>query len=173
MQKLACLLLLLLATTVTAEDKVYRYVDANGVIHYTDKPPSKGAKPVKLPKLQTFSGGTGAPAPAPDASPLPVAPQFSLAINSPTPDQTFRGTGTTVNVTVSILPALVSGYGLIYYLDGTPQNDTPITQTSHTLSGLERGSHDITVALVGPKGEEVARSSVTVYMKQPIAKHNN
>ena len=57
----------------------------------------------------------------------------------------------------------------MYSVDGQAQNSDPVSQTSYTIGGLERGSHTITVALIGPKGEQAAAGSVTVHMKPPIA----
>ncbi len=167
---LSLLLLLITANVAVAtgspDDKVYRYVDPNGVVHYTDKPPSKDAKPVSLPGLQTFKHG------ASDAkyASLPTKPQFSLAINSPTPDQTYHDTTNSIVISVSILPALVSGYGLIYSVDGAPLNSSPSEQTSYTVSDLDRGTHTLSVALIAPNGEQVAGGSTTVHLLQPALK---
>lgn len=158
-----------LAFAAEEDDKVYRYTDSKGVTHYTDKPPAKNAKPIDLPKLQTYSNtlsGSSAPAPPP----VPLAPRFSLAINSPTPEQTFRDNDTQVSVSVTVLPALVSGYGLIYALNGQPQNTEPLNQTSFTLSGVERGTHAVSATLIGLKGEVLASNSVTIHVRQPVAK---
>lgn len=176
MRKVVALLLNLAAAGVwaappassQADDKVYRYTDPSGVIHYTDKPPAKDSKPVELPRLQTYRFKKGAPRVTAPPSP-PPAPKFELAINSPTPDQTVRS-GTDITVSVSVLPGLVEGYGLVYALDGAAQGEGPVQETTFTLKGAERGEHSITVALVGPNKEELASSSVTVHMLPPTVK---
>lgn len=176
MRSLSCLFLLLCAATVSAEDKVYRYVDEKGVVHYTDKPPAKDSKPVNLPKLQTFSGAGIGNAGGASASKkkaedkIPAMPTFSLAINSPTPDETLRDAARSVGVSVTILPALVSGFGLVYLLDGQAQNEQPLSQTSFTIQNIERGTHEISVNLVDAEGKLVASSSVTVHSKPPVAR---
>lgn len=166
-------LLLLCAGTAGAEDKVYRYVDDKGVVHYTDKPPTKEAKPVELPKLQTFKGGGTSSSTAKKKTEevkIPAMPAFTLSINSPTPDETLRDAARSVTVSVSILPALVGGYGLNYKLDGQTQNNQPLAQTSYALEGIERGSHEISVDLVDADGKVVTSSSVTVHSKPPVAR---
>ena len=55
MRALALMLALIFALPAAAE--VYRWVDENGVVHYTDKPPAPGAEPAKLPKLQKMPSG--------------------------------------------------------------------------------------------------------------------
>lgn len=147
------------------DDKVYRYTDDNGVVHYTDKPPAKDAKPVELPHIQTYHSKHINTRPA-AAPPVKEAPKFELAINSPTPDQTVRS-GTDIAVSVSVLPGLVEGYGLVYSLDGAPQNEVPSGETSYTLKGANRGDHTVTVALIGPKKDELASTTITVHMLPP------
>ena len=167
------LLLILLAGAAQATE-VYRYTDENGVTHYTDKAPSKDAAPAKLPALQTMPSLSGKVNTSTSSASAPkvFVPDFSLSISSPTPEQTFRNPGEAVEVSVSVMPGLAAGYGLIYSVDGSAQNPDPTLSTSLSLPGLERGSHSIGVALVDAQGNEVASSSVTVHMKPPVAKNN-
>lgn len=168
MRVLICLLCLGLSAPVAAE--IYRYVDANGVVHYTDKPPRKDAQPIELPPLQSSGEGVMPQLSAPP--PKVERPVFRLSVTSPSPDETFRDPSGVVNFSVSILPGLVSGYGLVYYLDGVAQNPEPTPQTRFTYAGLERGSHVLAAALIGPDGREVARSeALTVHLKPPIARN--
>ena len=172
MRRVVCLLLLV-ATSAFAEDQVYRYVGPDGAIHYTDKPPDKQAKPVQLPPLQTFkSTGTPTSGSAPASEPAKPAgtPSFSLSIDSPAAEETFREVNPDINISVSVLPGLVNGYGLIYAVDGQPQNEEPVSQTSYVVSGLERGSHTLSVSLVNARGETLDTQSVTVHMKPPVVK---
>lgn len=151
-------------------DKVYRYTDDKGVVHYTDKAPSKEAKPTELPKLQTFKAGAPPKNISFSDGPAGGAPKFSLSFDSPSPEQTYRDPGASVEVAVSVMPGLIGGHGLIYSVDGTPINDAPSFSTTMSIPGLERGSHIVSVSLVDAKRREQARASVTVHMKPPIAK---
>ena len=175
MRKLLALLLLGLAAAAAGADspsvqpdKVYRYTDEAGVVHYTDKPPSKDAKPVNLPPLQTYRFKKAPPRPA-APPPTPAPPTFELAITSPTPDQTVRS-GTDIAVSVSVLPGLLDGYGLVYALDGAAQTESPVSETSFTLKGAMRGEHTVTVSLIGPERQELTSSSITVHMLPPTVK---
>ncbi len=161
-------LLLFAGSSFAAEDqdKVYRYTDSQGVVHYTDKPPSKDAQPTKLPKIQTFKS-TNPPKDFAYSDSSPAKTKFSINIESPSPDQTYHEVAPVVNVSVSIMPGLVGGHGLIFYVDGVPKNDAPSFNTSLALSGLERGSHTIDVSLVDAKRAEQAHASVTVHLQQP------
>ncbi|MBL6751603.1 MAG: DUF4124 domain-containing protein [Nevskia sp.] len=148
---------------------VFRWVDKDGVVHYSDKPPAPDAKPAELPQLQTFKSGTlpqlpdGAPATAAPAQPAAPA---TVTIVAPAQQETIRDAER--HVSVSVNAPVTGGNGLVYYLDGAAQNDSPTQSTAFLLSGVERGEHTIAVALVGPDGHEIARSaSTTIYMKPP------
>jgi len=156
---------------LAAAAEIYKYVDDNGVTHYTDKPPVKGAKPAALPPLQTIPSSESLQSPASTPAKKKKPPiDYVLAIASPAPEQTFRDTTGEVSVSVSVQPALAEGYGLMYYVDGKAATAEPVGSTGFSLSGLERGSHAIAVALVDPDGEEVARAGVNVHLKPPTAK---
>jgi hypothetical protein len=148
------------------------------VVHYADKPQNPGDQPVQLPKLQTYKSGTAPPGfagsadTAATAAPAAAAPAAAagIAITAPEADETIRDAEGKVEVSVSAQPA--RGQGLVYYLDGTAQNATPTPSTAYLMTGVERGDHSISVALVGPDGQEVSRSSgVTIHMMPPMARH--
>jgi hypothetical protein len=170
MRKFALALLMFCVVLHAQEkDKVYRYTDSKGIIHYTDKPPAKDAKPVELPPLQTFPSTGTVNLSAPTA-PVKVAQQFTLAITSPTADNTFRDADEAIAIVVSVTPSMPLGYGMTFTSDGAPLHEGVLQQTSFSVAGLERGSHTITATLSDPQGQAVASSSVTVHIKQPQAR---
>jgi len=176
-QRMRTLILLTLAclgfaAAAAAPTDVYRWVDANGVVHYSDKPQNPGDKPVSLPHLQTYAPGAapaGFVSPADDSGPAkPV--KLSVSISSPAPDETIRDAEGKFTVTVAATPG--PGEGLIYYLDGTAQNQQPTPSTALLYSGVERGQHTVSAALVGGNGTELARSAaVTINMMPPSVRH--
>jgi hypothetical protein len=107
----------------TRSGEVYKWVDANGVIHYTDKPPKENAQPARLPPLQTYREGT-----LPDlkkfdkaaGKPITnVGPQ--LQVVTPSSEEVFRGGERTVPVAVVVTPPLSGDQRLVYMLDDKPQ----------------------------------------------------
>lgn len=155
----------------TEDDTVYRHTDQQGVVIYSDKPLTQSSKPVNLPKLQTFSSNK----PLKDfkfSEPAAAAPQFSIAFDSPTPNQNYHVPNAAVDVSVSVMPGLIGGYGLMYTVDGKPLNDAPSFSTSVSIPSLERGSHTIGVSLVDATRKPQASASVTVHMKPPTVKRN-
>lgn len=165
---LPLLLLLLSLPTLSQAGQVYRYTDDKGVVHYTDKPPSKDAAPTALPPIQTFKSNNVVKE-IQAVEKKAAVKNFSLSIESPTPDQNYREPNPDVSVSVRVMPGLVGGHGLLYYVDGKLQDEAPSFNTQHTVQGLERGSHTIDVSLVNALREEQARTSVTVHVKSPSA----
>jgi hypothetical protein len=171
--RILLVLLLLVASAAVAKEEVYKWVDENGVVHYTDKPPSDNAAPAKLPPLQTYKGGS-----APDLRKFDKGPQdgkpyaglTQVQVVTPSHDETFRGGERTVPIAVVVTPSLREGQQLIYVVDGKPQS-LPTTDTSYALTNVDRGSHSVAVTVVDATGRELGRSgTVTFHMKPPIAK---
>lgn len=151
--------LLLLSLPLSLAAQVYRYVDEKGVVHYSDKAPSKDAKPIVLPKLQTVP----ALAPvAPSSEPSPSAPvpgSYKVAMTSPVPEQTYRDPGTPVTVAASVTPEPAEGDALMFYVDGVPAGSASRGSNGITLNGLERGEHSVAAVVVDAEGRELARSA--------------
>lgn len=170
--------LTLLPALLPAQAEIYRWVDDKNVVHFTDKPPTKDAKPVELPQLQTYnpaavtpsaadSGAAGKAAGETDTATRPK-PQ-AIRIVSPAADETFREVDSKISVVVEASPG--PGQGLIYYLDGAAQNKAGTPSTGWLLERLERGAHTISAALVGADGREISRTpTVTIYMMPPIVR---
>lgn len=165
----------LFSTTAVAADAVYRWVDSKGVVHYGAQPPTKDALPANLPEIQTYSHRASSKA-------LPVAPVVSaetsakpqpasvkeVRILTPVKDEIFRDPQGAVSVAVAVLPALPTGAGVVFYLDGAAKNLKPSAVTSMTFSGVERGEHNVSAAVVDATGKELMRAPpVTFYSKPP------
>jgi hypothetical protein len=155
------------ASKPAPQNQVYKWVDEQGVVHYTDKPPSDGAQPAKLPPLQTYKGGTKPALGKFEKSNAKTggAAGAQLDIVTPAHDETFRGT--TVPVAVQVTPQLKDGQKLIYLLDGTPASP-PTGDTAFALTNVERGTHTVTVTVVDEAGTQHGSSSgVTFHVLLP------
>jgi hypothetical protein len=153
------------------KDQVYKWVDKNGVVHYSSTPPTDNAQPAKLPPLQTYKGGTTPNLNKFDKPTLKGGPVQAAQIEVVTPahDETFRGGERVVPVAVLVTPQLMPGQQLVYLLDGSPASP-PTSDTSFALTGVDRGTHTVTVSLVDAAGETLATSpGVTFHMKPPTA----
>lgn len=160
--------LLLVLVGLTAQAQVYKWVDKNGVVHYTDKPPSQNAVPAKLPPLQTFKGGAVPNLDNLKSSREAAAPLGAVKVRivTPTPNETFRNdSGGQVNVSVLVSPGLQEDQRLMYYLNGIAQG-APTREYALTVKDLERGSHNIAVAVVEGQKEISRSETVTIHFRQ-------
>ena len=150
-----------------ASAAIYQTTDEQGNVVFSDEP-SSGAEPVDLPPLPTYSAPKyRAPAAARDSSGKPAAKGYSsLRIRQPEPDATIRDNTGAVAVAVAIEPKLnqAAGHRLQFLLDGQPVGD-PGTQTSTTLSNVDRGAHQVQAAVLDASGNELKRSdTVNFYL---------
>jgi len=151
---------LLIACSASAA--VYKSVDAEGNVVYTDDPKGHG-EPVKLPPLSTvpppkyINLPTEATLPGSDSQ-APVYKQLTIA--TPTADETLRDNTGDVAVKVALQPDLdkAAGHRLQYFLDGQPQGESRTTDKA-VYSNVPRGTHTVEVAVVDAAGNEIQRSS--------------
>ena len=170
--------LLLLTLSLPAAAEVYRWTDANGVVHYGDKAPDAKTKPAQLPQLQVIPGTPTAAAPArpaaasePGAEPAPAADKPRLSISAPQPEQVIRDTSRTLSVRVDLQSPLPEGAGLVYYLDGVAQNAKPTQERGHLIGNVDRGSHLIDVGVVDRGGKLLVRTPPVIVHVMPPSKN--
>lgn len=159
------ILVLVLLCPLAAAAEVYRWVDEQGVAHYSDQP-VYGAEPADLPKLTTMEP----PPKMPDVTPERGDRQQKtpLRLTLPQPETTFRDARGLVPVAVALEGGLGPNQALRYFLDGRPVV-AATRETAVTFQGVNRGAHQISVALV-TAGEVGARTApVTVYLLPPTA----
>lgn len=158
------------ACTVAVSATVYKWVDENGVTHYSDQPHENASK-VELKTLQTYSAPKTAAGPAqPVHNPLPqpVGPTYqSCAISEPTNDQVYMNTST-VTAGVSVQPAIRPGDTAVVTLDGQRVPGVPANGGQFTISPVDRGTHSIQMVVQDPSGKAICSSpAVTFHVRQP------
>lgn len=155
---------LLAPSAVFAE--AYRWVDEDGVVHYSDRP-VEGAEEIVLPEANTttvrrFERDEPEPQPQPSSS-EPVRYQ-NLAITSPTSEETLWNIGGQLNVQIQVTPALQSGHRMRLYFDGEGQD---ISSTSVQLEEVWRGEHNLQVEILSETGVPLIRSNpLRFYVQQ-------
>jgi len=150
-----------LSAMAFAADEVYRYVAPDGSVHYTDRPPSKRAKPLQLPPL-SGPAPTGKRFYTPEA--LRAAARFAVSIDSPTPGQVLRAGVDRAVAAANVMPGLVSGFRVVYFLDGRALEPGPVDALSVLLPALGHGEHSVSAAVLDANGREVARSEETHFV---------
>lgn len=144
--------------------KVYKQVNPDGTITYSDKP-AAGAEEVKVPTVPTYQ-----PPKVPEFTPYqkPEKPApfayDSLKITSPANDETIRENVGDVTVVLSVSPSLRPGHRIEYLLDGASVERS--TQSSYQFKNMDRGSHNLTAQIVDESGNVLNSSSVTVHLQR-------
>lgn len=154
-------LLGLLATAAVFAD-VWRWVDENGVVHFSDTP-VEGAERVDVSEASRTTGArvfTRAPALASQARPGQAEEEQpfkyeSLAIASPAAEETLWNIEGILNVSLALSPGLQSGHQVRVYFDGTPQL---VNSTSFTIEEVWRGVHNIQAEVLDETGRLMIRS---------------
>ncbi|HLU07111.1 MAG TPA: DUF4124 domain-containing protein [Woeseiaceae bacterium] len=159
--------LLLAASLALAQ--VYRWVDEDGVVHYSDQPHQgaeevelEGAPAINMPTPRRPASASRAAA-APDEQ-QPVAGYETLAVASPAAEETLWNIGGVLNVSLSLQPALQPGHQLRVYFDGTPQE---VGGTQFQLQEVYRGAHNLQAEVLDQNGQLMIRSEpVRFYVQQ-------
>jgi hypothetical protein len=152
---------------------VYKWTDADGVIHFSDQP-VPGAE-----KIHTSAGSlNGAVAPAPTRSNLDAAPAGAqkeapvlgyteFAIAAPVANQTFFG-DEPINAGLTLEPPIKANHTLSWRLNGRELEDQGSNSTQIKLPHLDRGTYAIAATITDPQsGESRSTESVTFFVRQP------
>ncbi|WP_193222323.1 DUF4124 domain-containing protein [Alkalilimnicola sp. S0819] len=161
--------LLILLLPLLAQAEVYKWRDAQGRIHYSDRP-VEGAQRLDLTRRppNEFEGQRPSAAPsgrraAPrDAAQSDVAPYARVAITRPAADETFRNTTNTIPVQLALEPGLRPGHRVQFLLDGAAFGQ-PVATPSAQLTGVERGSHSLAAVVLDGQGQTLARSATVSF----------
>lgn len=155
--------------TLCANAAVYKRVDKQGNVYYSDKPVT-GAEKIKLPPPGTYSSPQISPVPAPPTrtqrrlQSKQIATRFIIA--APRDQQTLRSAQGNIKIAINIQPALRKTNKIRLLLDGKSQGD--FNSTTITLKEVDRGAHKIEALLIDSKNRVIANSNtVTVFFHRP------
>ncbi len=165
--KRALLMLLALGIALSAmAQTVYRWVDKDGVVHYSDQP-APGAVKVNLGapqvldfKIPSAAEETQAPAAGTNEAPR----EYKVTILAPADGTSLRPVQQEVHARVRVEPALGPRAVLQYQLDGKDLGK-PTVATQALIKQVYRGTHTLTVTVIGPTGSAGTASS-TFYVHQ-------
>jgi hypothetical protein len=145
---------------------VYRWTDADGVVHFSDQP-EPGAEKVAIGPTKLY----GTPqvkqqktaAEAPKKTPPAHLGYTTVAVASPAAEQTFFDEP--VHVSLALSPNLREGDTLTWYLNGAPLEQT---LGSFTIDHLDRGAYSIYATITDAGTQETTSSApVSFYVRQP------
>lgn len=149
--------LLLAAATTASGEEAYRWVDEDGVVHFSDVP-REGAERVVLQqpnvtetRRQSATGSENRPA-------EPAAPfrYESIEVVSPAAEETLWNIEGVLTVSVAVTPALQPGHQVRVYFDGEERTTT--SSTSVQIDEVWRGVHNVQAEVIDDTGQLMIRS---------------
>ncbi len=160
--------LLLLSLTfcvgVMAQDKVYKRVNPDGSVEYSDQP-IQGGEIMNVPKGSTFTmpeTPTSTTAPASPAE-KPGINYESLDITQPENDKAIRSNNGTLTALARVTPALAPDHRYRWKMDGEVVQD--VNSPELRLNNVNRGSHTLQAEIVDAGGKVIiASESITFHM---------
>lgn len=149
---------------------VYKWVDENGVTHYSDQPHPK-AQELDVKSAQTYQSAGVTPAPSSTtASAQPVTAYRICEVYRPENDEVFLNTDTVV-AKVRTDPQLRPGDRVAFGLDGKRMQTTASNEYSLKV---ERGTHALMAVIEDAAGKPLCTSgSVTFHVRQPSVQAPN
>ena len=150
--RILLLIMYLFAIPAFAAD-VYRSVDENGNIVYTDKP-TPDAEKIRIDEIQTIE--------SPDVEPFEYTPPasdtsvtYNVTITSPEEGAAIRSNNGDISISAAVNPGLSIGQQLALYLDG---NVVATGGPRFDLTNIDRGTHSAVVAVHDKAGTVIQRS---------------
>ncbi len=160
------LLLFGLFATAAAAQEAYRWVDEDGVVHYSDRP-REGAERILLPtpnvaatrRVERAQGQQSTTEPSDE-----LAPGYqAIEIVAPASEETLWNIEGVLNVSVSLTPPLQPGHQVRAYHNGVGQM---VSGTNFQLQEVWRGEHNLQVEVLDATGKLLIRSQPSRFYVQ-------
>jgi hypothetical protein len=164
---------LVLPLAALPEGEIYKVVDKDGNVIYTDQRPSPAAEPMDLPELSVIQ--TEAPPPPAAATAVeeqaepPTARELrklyaDFRITQPQPEETFWGTENTVAVAWGSSQPVPPEMAVKLYVDGVAQD---VAGTGSVSLTLDRGEHTVYAELLDARKRRIVTTeTITFFVKQ-------
>jgi hypothetical protein len=164
MRKLAFTLMSLVCSLALAQS-VYKWVDENGVVHYSDQP-HPNAEKIHVKAVQTYKPTaldtpvSGAPGATPAAT--AGASYQGCAVVQPQDGQDFANIPS-LSIVVQTDPVLHPGDQIFVTLDGQGLNDGKATGGQFTLSPVDRGTHTLQAQVRSANGTVMCQTPAVTF----------
>ncbi len=150
-----------------ASQEIYRWVDKDGIVHFSDQPGAPNAELITVIEPNSFdseTAGTAANAsasePEDEEEDAGASPYESLAIVSPGQDEVFFGSDATVTIAAELDGTLQPDHSVAFFVNG---NRRPASGLSLELANLERGTHFVRASILDQNGKPVISSQQTSF----------
>ncbi|ABO25425.1 conserved hypothetical protein [Shewanella loihica PV-4] len=150
------LLFTLLLMTLGAQAAIYKWVDKDGKVHYSDTPVENSTQ-VEFKENTENQIKLPPPAVREPLTPAKEEPKelYKLSISSPSEEETLRDNNGNITVIGSITPDLAAGHVLVLLMDGKVVS-TPQASPVFTLENVDRGEHKFEIKALAQNGKQLA-----------------
>lgn len=179
MRKTACFALIALLAWSALPAQVYRWVDEDGVTHYSDTP-HPGAEEISLPESSPPPPGSAFESlqrtlPTngdEDAEQQQAFDYETLRFVAPAPEETLWNIAGQLTVRLDVQPALRPGHQVRVYFDGEPQMARGALTVD--LEEVWRGTHNLQAEVLNERGQLMIRSEpIRFYVHQTTVQSPN
>ena len=173
---------LLVSFSVPTDAAIYRYVDDDGNVVFTDRP-RKDAQTVTAEVENTYSQTQGPAAAAGTRGPYasgrrssdeaPETEPFSyqsISIVSPADDESLRDNAGNVSITATTVPPLRATDVAVLLVDGAPAVSSQSLQFN--LENVDRGTHTLAVRIQSSTGQIIGESPASTFHLQRYSRLN-
>jgi Domain of unknown function (DUF4124) len=172
--RLALILVFSVASLGAASGQIFRTVDANGNVVFTDIPPvdrtgQAASTQVTVPQVNTVPG-VPAPVPQSNSAPAATSPGYytQFRVVSPANDATIRDNAGNVRVELAIAPQLRPDHRMLLLLDGSPTQITAVNGVFE-LANVDRGTRTVRARVVDRAGSVIIESDPTTFHLMRVA----
>ena len=168
------LVIIVLLAQMAAAD-VYKTVDKDGNIKYTDNPQTDKAEKVELREINTVPGAQSEAlpqsVPVDSFASQQAAFSYQLGIISPRSDVTIPVGQRDLAIAVNLTPVLQQGHLLVYFMNGELLEET--TMNNIIVKDVPRGTHTLVVEVIDQNGQSLGTSAPTIVnVIRPNIKNN-
>ena len=158
---------MLLAPALTLATVVWKWTDADGVVHFSDQPVPGAEKIITSTGPKGIGGAVPTLPPEPD-KPKPPKLSFSqFSITSPAREETITG-NQPVLVHLALAPELTPTQSITWFLNGQPLANQAPDAVQFTLEDLPRGTYSLSATVADQaSGETRSTDPVTFYVVRP------
>lgn len=168
---LSALLTALLISSSAHAATVYKKVDENGNLIFSDTP-MDDAEAIDVPPVPTLKLDTTPKQPAPTKKTPKAAKYENVLITNPAQDETFVNNQGSVTIQVQVSPSLKPEHQLELLFNGVKRAG-PSADTSFNFSNLDRGSYSAVAQVVDAKGKVIISSpAVSFHIKRSFVRAN-
>ncbi len=150
---------------------VYKVVDENGKVTYTDSPGNdKQAETVEVPKTNTQPAIKPTTQTHAKKTPPKSNTNYHVAISSPAPETHLMPGEWHLTVNISVTPQLQENHYLLLTDNGSPVGE-PQQNGTFNINYIAPGSHTFTASVVTNTGRNLSTGEpITVYVHRAKAK---